>query len=187
LHQGALLVLSKQGSVEIDDELAQRLNGVRSGVNLPLRAEGRVVGCVGLTGTPHLIRQHGELVRMAAETMLEQARLLRLLARDARMREELTLSLVRDEALTPALIDWAQRLGINIAMPRVAAVIEVDSGSLDVDSVLMELQRLHTILSMPERNNLIATVSLNELVVLKPALNQKGSGTRIGIAKGPRI
>jgi carbohydrate diacid regulator len=173
-HQGALLALSKQGSIEIDDDLAQQLDGVRPGVNLPLRAEGRIVGCLGLTGTPQLIRQHGELVRMAAETMLEQARLLRFLARDARMREELALSLVRDEALTPALTDWAQRLGINIATPRVAAVIEVESGALDVDSVLMELQRLHTILSTPERNNLIATVSLNELVVLKPALNQRG-------------
>jgi carbohydrate diacid regulator len=173
-HQGALLALSRQGSIEIDDDLAQQLDGVRPGVNLPLRAEGRIVGCLGLTGTPQLIRQHGELVRMAAETMLEQARLLRFLARDARMREELALSLVRDEALTPALTDWAQRLGINIATPRVAAVIEVESGALDVDSVLMELQRLHTILSTPERNNLIATVSLNELVVLKPALNQRG-------------
>ena len=174
LHQGALLVLSKQGPVEIDDDLARQLDGARPGVNLPLWFDGRVVGCVGLTGDPGAIRHYGELVRMAAETMLEQAHLLSLLARDARMREELTLGLIRDEALTPALVEWAERLGIDIALPRVAAVIEIDSGSLDAASVLIELQRLHTMLTSPERNNLVATVSLNELVVLKPAFNQKG-------------
>lgn len=173
-HQGALLVLSRKAPVEIDDDLAQRFEGVRPGVNLPLHAEGRVVGCVGLTGHPQALRRYGELVQMAAETMLEQARLMQLLARDARLREELVLSLIRNEALTPSLANWAQRLGIDIALPRVAAVIEVDSGSLDVNSVPGELERLHTLLTTPERDNLIATVSLTELVVLKPALNTKG-------------
>jgi len=174
VHQGALLVLSKQAPVEIDDDLAQRLDGVRPGVNLPLQAEGQIVGCVGLTGLPQALRRYGALVQMAAETMLEQARLMQLLARDARLREELVLSLVRNETLPPTLTRWAERLGIDIALPRVAAVIEVDGGSLDVGSVLRELQRLHTLLTTPERDNLIATVSLTELVVLKPALTGKG-------------
>lgn len=174
IHQGALLVLSKQGPVEIDVDLASKLDGARSGMNLPLRSEGRIVGCVGLTGNPKEIRQHAELVRMAAETMMEQAHLLGLLAHDARLREELVLSLIRDAAPTAALADWAKRFGIDIALPRVAAVVEVDSGTMGVDEVLVELQRLHYLLSTPARENLIATVSLNELVVLKPALNGKG-------------
>ncbi|MDR3436508.1 sugar diacid recognition domain-containing protein [Telmatospirillum sp.] len=174
VHQGALLVLAKQAPVEIDEDLVQQLDGVRPGVNLPLRAEEQIVGCVGLTGLPQALRRYGALVQMAAETMLEQARLMQLLARDARLREELVLGLIRNETLTPAQIHWAERLGIDVALPRVAAVIEVDGGSLDVDSVLGELQRLHTLLTTPERDNLIATVSLTELVVLKPALNGKG-------------
>lgn len=173
-HEGAMLVLSKQGPVEIDADLSRQLEAVRPGVNLPLRSEGRIVGCVGLTGAPDTIRQHAELVRMTAESMLEQAQLLHLLARDARLREELALSLIRGETLTPSLLNWARQLGINIALPRVVAVIELDSSSLDIEATLFELQRLHTLLGTPERDNLIATVSLNELVVLKPALNKKG-------------
>ncbi len=174
LHEGALLVLSRQGRVEIDAALAQQLDAVRPGVNLPLIADGRIVGCVGLTGDPQRIGQQAELVRMAAEAMLEQAGLLRLLARDARLREEVTLGLIRADGPTPALAGWAERLGIALDLPRVAAVIEVESDTLDLDAMLVELQRLHTLLSTPERGNLIAATALNELVVLKPALDRRG-------------
>ena len=174
LHEGALLVLSRQGRVEIDAALAQQLDAVRPGVNLPLIVDGRVLGCVGLTGDPARIGQQAELVRMAAEAMLEQAGLLRLLARDARQREEVTLGLIRTDGPTPALAGWAERLGIALDLPRVAAVIEVESDTLDLDAMLVELQRLHTLLSTPERGNLIAATALNELVVLKPALDRRG-------------
>ncbi|WDJ98170.1 helix-turn-helix domain-containing protein [Xanthomonas campestris pv. incanae] len=174
LHEGALLVLSRQGRVEIDAALAQQLGAVRPGVNLPLIVDGRVLGCVGLTGDPQRIGQQAELVRMAAEAMLEQAGLLRLLARDARLREEVTLGLIRTDGPTPALAGWAERLGIALDLPRVAAVIEVESDTLDLDAMLVELQRLHTLLSTPERGNLIAATALNELVVLKPALDRRG-------------
>ena len=70
--------------------------------------------------------------------------------------------------------EWAQRLGIDLNQPRVVAVIEVDSGQLGVDSAMVELQQLQNMLATPERNNLVAIVSLTEMVVLKPALNQFG-------------
>jgi carbohydrate diacid regulator len=72
------------------------------------------------------------------------------------------------------LMEWAQRLGIDLNKPRVAAVVEVDSGQLGVDSAMAELQQLQTLLTTPERDNLIAIVSLTEMVVLKPALNSHG-------------
>jgi ABC-type multidrug transport system ATPase subunit len=78
------------------------------------------------------------------------------------------------ELRTQTLTEWAQRLGIDLNQPRVVAVIEVDSGQLGVDSAMVELQQLQNALATPERNNLVAIVSLTEMVVLKPALNQFG-------------
>lgn len=174
LHEGALLVLSQARVVDIDEAVARHLHGVRPGINLPLRIDGSIVGVIGLTGNPAQLRQYGELVCMAAEMMLEQARLMHLLAQDSRFREELVLNLIRAEALSPALMEWAQRLGIDPEEPRVAAVVEVDSGQLGVDSAMAELQQLQALLTLPERDNLIAIVSLSEMVVLKPALNGHG-------------
>ncbi|MBQ4773248.1 CdaR family transcriptional regulator [Pectobacterium versatile] len=174
LHEGALLALSQGRVVDIDDAVARHLQGVRPGINLPLRIDGEIVGVIGLTGNPSQLRQYGELVCMTAEMMLEQARLLHMLAQDSRLREELVLNLIRTDDLSPALMEWAQRLGIDMNKPRVAAVIEVDSGQLGVDSAMAELQQLQTLLTTPERDNLIAIVSLTEMVVLKPALNSHG-------------
>ena len=127
---------------------------------------------VGITGKPSQVRRYGELVRMTAEMMLEQASLMRLLARDSRLREELVLQLIRSETVSPEQEEWAQRLGVNLKQPRLAAVVEIDSGTLGVDAALAEIQQLQTLLTTPERDNLIATVSLTELVVLKPTRAQ---------------
>jgi len=174
MHEGALLALSQARVVDIDDAVAKHLHGVRPGVNLPMRIDGEIVGVIGLTGEPETLRHYGELVCMTAEMMLEQARLLHMLAQDSRLREELVLNLIRSDTLSPALMEWAQRLGIDLNQPRVVAVVEVDSGQLGVDSAMSELQQLQTMLTTPERDNLIAIVSLTEMVVLKPAFNTYG-------------
>jgi len=158
LHEGALLVLSQGRVVDIDDAVARHLHGVRQGINLPLRLEGEIVGVIGLTGEPEALRKYGELVCMTAEMMLEQSRLMHLLAQDSRLREELVMNLIQAEEHTPALNEWAQRLGIDLNQPRVVAMIEVDSGQLGVDSAMAELQQLQNALTTPDRNNLVAIV-----------------------------
>jgi len=174
MHEGALLALSQARIVDIDEAVARHLHGVRPGINLPMRIDGEIVGVIGLTGEPEFLRYYGELVCMTAEMMLEQARLLHMLAQDSRLREELVLNLIRSDTLSPALTEWAQRLRIDLNQPRVVAVVEVDSGQLGVDSAMSELQQLQTLLTTPERDNLIAIVSLTEMVVLKPAFNSHG-------------
>lgn len=183
LHEAALLALSHGRSVDVNDELAKHLQGVKIGVNMPLRVDGQIVGIIGLTGDPSHLQQYGKLVCMTAEMMLEQSRLLSMLAQDSRLREELVLNLIRSESLSIDQKDWAQRLGIDLSLPRVVVVIEIDSGQLGVDTALSELQRLQDLLSTPDKLNLIATVSLTQMVVLKPALNNAGNWDLIRIRK----
>ncbi|NHL56854.1 hypothetical protein G6X41_03835, partial [Staphylococcus aureus] len=95
-------------------------------------------------------------------------------AQDRRLREGLVENLSQAEGHTPALNEGAKRLGIDLNQPRVVAMIEVDSGQLGVDSAMAELQQLQNALTTPDRNNLVAIVSLTEMVVLKPALNSFG-------------
>jgi len=168
LHEGAQQVILQGRSIEVDESMVDHLRGARPGINLPLRLEGQIVGVIGITGIPAEVRNYGQILRMTAEMMLEQAKLMRLLARDSRLREELVLHLIRSEQPSPELEEWAQRLGVNLKLPRIAAVIEIDSGAMGVDAALAEIQQLQTLLTTPERDNLIATVSLSEIVVLKP-------------------
>ena len=182
-HDGALLVLAQERAVEIDEAMASRLHDARPGINLPLRAEGRVVGVVGLSGAPEGIRQHAELVRMAAETMLEQARLMQVLARDERLREELVLQLIGAAPGTPAAHEWAgewaRRLQVDLAVPLVALLIDIDAPALAADAVLAEQQRLQRRLSALEPGVLSAPVSLRELAALLPLPPGEGESSRL--------
>lgn len=174
IHDGALLVLSQDRIVDIDEGVAHGLHGVRPGINLPLHLDGNIIGVIGLTGDPANLKEFGKLVCMTAEMMLEQARLFDILAQDSRLKEELILDLISSESITPSLTEWANLLGVDLSVPRIACIIEVDSGQLGVENSRSELQNLQHLLKVPERDNLVAIVSLTELVILKPALNYFG-------------
>ena len=174
IHDGALLALSQGRVVDIDEAVIHSLHGVRPGINLPLRIDGEIVGVIGLTGEPAGLREFGKLVRMTAEMMLEQARLFNMLAQDSRLKEELVQDLIESDTIMPNTIDWANRLGVDLSVPRIACIIEVDSGQLGIENARNELQNLQQLLKFPERDNLVAVLSLTELVILKPALNKLG-------------
>ncbi|WP_165088927.1 CdaR family transcriptional regulator [Neisseria yangbaofengii] len=174
IHDGALLALSQGRIVDIDEQITKNLHGVRPGINLPLRLDGETVGVIGLTGDPENLREFGRLVCMTAEMMLEQARLFEMLAQDARLKEELILNLISTEKISPSMNEWAKRLGVDLSTPRVVCIIEVDTGHLNIEAISNELHNLQNLLHYPERDNLVAILSLTQIVILKPALDSLG-------------
>ncbi|MDO7919847.1 sugar diacid recognition domain-containing protein, partial [Pseudomonas aeruginosa] len=54
----AQLVLANRRVVEIDEQAAACLRGVRPGVNLPLLHAERLVGVLGITGAPEVVRPY---------------------------------------------------------------------------------------------------------------------------------
>ena len=127
LHAGALLALAKQLTVEIDDASARNLHGAQPGINLPLTVHGQLCGAVGLSGAPDDVRQFGELVRLTAEMILEQAQLAGELQRDSRYREAFVLNLINgDHANQADLTAWAHRLGVQFDRMHAVYLLELD-------------------------------------------------------------
>ncbi len=174
LHEGGVLAITQARVIHIDDTMTAQLHGVRPGVNVPIWADGQIVGAVGLTGAPAEVQPYAELVRTIAEMILEQTRLVQLLEHDSRLKEELTLTLTREMPPTPNTENWARHLGIDLKQPRVAIVVKIDSHSLDADDTAHKLQHLRNLLIASERNTLVASTSLTELIVLRPALDSQG-------------
>lgn len=73
MHEGAVLVLKHQSAVEIDRKQAEDLAGVKPGLNLPIPFHDRIVGVVGVTGQSNEVRHFGQLVKMAAEMLLQHS------------------------------------------------------------------------------------------------------------------
>ena len=173
LHHGALHAISTQQEVYIE-EISTGVFKAKPGVNMPLRVQQEIVGVIGVTGDPEHLKEYAKLVCMTAELMLEQADLFKILSQNARLREELVLKLIHEPSINEETAAWAKRLDIDLDLPRVACLIQIDSHGRDVDAIRQELLNLQELLVTPERGNLVAVLSLNELLVLKPALDADG-------------
>ncbi len=169
-HEGALLAIRDNRTIEINDSVASTLSGVKTGINLPIIYSDQVIGVVGISGTPEEVRSYGELVKMTAELIVEQAALMSQVQWNKRHREELLLQLIEGSSLNDGqLLSIAQRLDLDLSQPRVATVIKVIPRAGE-PVTLEHLQKLVHLLEHPERDNIvgIASVSMNEIVVLKP-------------------
>jgi carbohydrate diacid regulator len=124
VHEGAVIVIERGSGFEISETEAEKLQGVRAGINLPITFEGNIAGVIGITGAPEEIRSYGELVRMAAELSLQQAVLINEIQWDDRLKEELVSQIIHYEGrLDPLFLERSQRLGIDLDLPRAAIVI----------------------------------------------------------------
>ncbi len=124
VHEGAVIVIKQGTGFEITEEEAIRLHGVRPGLNLPIFFDGKIMGVIGITGSPDEIRSFGELVRMAAELSLQQAVLMNEIQWDERLKEELVSQIIHSEGKHDSLfLERAMRLGIDFELARTAIVI----------------------------------------------------------------
>lgn len=172
LHEGAMLAIAQQRVVTIDNPTARKLKGVKPGVNFPLKLNNEIVGVIGITGEPTEIIQFGKLVCMSAEMMMEQAELLNELSQNNRLKEEFVLSFIKSDHQAANLTEWSRKLNVDLTLPRVVAIIEIDSGQLGIQTAMHELQNIQNELQSITKSKLVAIKSLTEIVVLIPALNK---------------
>jgi carbohydrate diacid regulator len=178
LHPGALLALAKQDTVEIDSADLPYLPGAKAGINLPLTVRGHMCGVVGVTGSPDETRQFGELVRVTAEMILEQALLIGELQRENRYREEFVLQLINQTGISDvSMTGWAAQLGVDLKQSRAMFVLELSDANHQPDLVLMKIQRVKSELAVNWPHLLIAMVAPGELAILETfdASNRQGS------------
>ena len=167
LHAGARLALAQSRTVEVDAAVTRSLEGAQPGVNIPLVVRGQVCGVVGISGEPDDVRQVGELVRVMAEMILEQAQLLRELQHEKRYREEFVDQLIAQEATSHADLErWSGRLGIDFRELRAAVVLELLDETVGPDRAMAELQRCQQHLAAWEPSLLMSAISPRELVML---------------------
>jgi len=162
-HEGAVLALTENRVVEIDAVTAAHLKGVRPGINLPFSFHSQQVGVIGISGEPAQVRAYAELVKMAAEMMVEQAALLDQHQWEKRYREELANQLLQPQPTSGSLEAMAAYLGLDLQQPRIVWIAELQ------DTQPHLLRELLTELEQTQREALIAITGFNEMILLRPA------------------
>lgn len=167
VHEGALLVLKENRAVEIDEQAVQQLNGVKMGINLPIHFLGETAGVIGITGHPDDIREYAQLVKMAAELVLQQSFFLEQGQWKQRLIEELINQLIYDDHIEEEhFLKRAKALGIDLSLPRFVMVIEVPE---------QQMRFFRELTYGLEREDVAAFTYASEIVVLKWAPHKEQS------------
>ncbi|MGE8497722.1 MAG: CdaR family transcriptional regulator [Pseudomonas sp.] len=162
-HEGAQLVLANRRVVEIDEQAAACLRGVKPGVNLPLLHAEQLIGVLGITGAPETVRPYAELVRMAAEMLVEQ-RQLQAERHWQRHQLEAWLRQLFDASVPLATLGAeAERLGVPLAWPRQVCLLEL---SEEGDPLPRQARLLSALAGKAE--HLCAPLGARELLWCRP-------------------
>lgn len=127
-HEGAQLVLANARVVEIDEQTARQLKGVQPGINLPLMHDDQLIGVLGITGEPELLRTHAALVRMAAEMLVGQRHQQADQHWRKRRCEDVLALLLAEQGDSPRLLDEARQLGLKPDLGRTPYLFELGAG-----------------------------------------------------------
>ncbi|WP_437882899.1 sugar diacid recognition domain-containing protein [Pseudomonas sp. LRF_L74] len=129
-HEGAQLVLANRRVVEIDEQAARQLKGVQPGINVPLIHDDRLIGVLGISGDPQVLRTYAELVRMTAEMLVDQSHMQAEQHWRKQRCDDLLGALLGEREVPQRLVDEARQLGLKPGLTRTPCLIEpVDSGS----------------------------------------------------------
>lgn len=146
-HEGAQLVLANRRVVEIDDQAAACLRGVKPGVNLPLMHAKQLIGVLGITGAPEIVRPYAELVRMAAEMLVEQRQLQAERHWQRHQLESWLRQLLDPKQSLQSLEAEAERLRLTLHWPMQACLLELED---DNDPVPRQTRVLGALSAKPE-------------------------------------
>ncbi len=129
-HETAMRVIESGETIMVTEKEAVALFGVRPGINMPIKSNGTVVGVVGITGDPEEIKGVAQLVRMAAELIVEQEENTYRFFMHRNDKNAFVISLLNDAASgnIKGISNWALELGYDMAIPRVACLIDSPGG-----------------------------------------------------------
>lgn len=169
-HDGALLALKENRTIEIDEQSVNQLKGVKMGVNLPIHFLGETVGVIGITGDPNDIREYAELVKMAAEMVLQQSFFLEQVQWKQRLKEDLVNQLIYDDYVDESsFLERAKTFGVNLSLPRLVIVVEIPHEQIQY----VNQQLLRTLTYELATEDLAAFTYSSEIVVLKSIVNEE--------------
>ena len=176
-HSIAADVIRKEHRIDITEEEARQVVGVKAGINMPFYYDGKIGGVIGITGKPSVIEKPARIVKMVMELMLEQEFFKeRLYAKHHQHTLFVNQVLEYEGDLGWREVEtWGEQLGFDLKIPRRAILFRL-LNSREVlkrnplytmdrikDTMLEEIMNSHYSVSQ----DIIGHADLDQFIVLK--------------------
>lgn len=171
-HEVAKEIVGVNQAMEVKVEEESEWAGVKPGINLPIFFQGEVSGVVGITGDPGEVRRYGELVKMTAEMVMEQAYLHEQIQLDQRIKREFVNQWIAGKAVTSrSFSERAKTLGITLGEKR--GIIVIRERQKGKPKARERLDKYEKAISHVIHQNDVMTVQDEELIIVKSAQSDK--------------
>lgn len=126
-HQGAKAVLESGDYIEIYPDDMERYPGSLPGLNWPIAFGKQIVGVVGISGHPDVVRNTAKLVKMVTELILERENLIEELQANMHLRDQFVQLLLSDKSAEnyAQIAKTAAMVEFDLHMPRLVAVVDI--------------------------------------------------------------
>lgn len=161
-HEGALRTSQQKKKLIITEQDVPHLAGVKAGINLPIYFQHQVIGVIGITGNPEIVTPFGEIIRKMTELLISENDYAEQFEWHSRAMETFVMEWLQAKEPSPALLDRARTLTINLMRCRTAAIVEFAQRTQPLSREVWT-----TILkAFPQSEHDIAVRSGNERVIL---------------------
>lgn len=119
-HQGAKEAIDRDETVIIHGSDLDRYPGSRPGLNMPITLNGQIIGVVGISGEPQVVRNTAKMVKMVTELILEREMLREEFRSQAQLKEHFALLLFSEQVAEhyEKLAKTAKLLQYDLTLPR---------------------------------------------------------------------
>lgn len=126
-HKGSKDVIESGKVIEIYPEDLDRYPGSLPGLNWPIVLGDQIVGVVGISGHPDIVRNTAALVKMVTELILEREILMEEFRSQSHLHEQFAISLLSEQAASSysKISARANLLKFDLLLPRLIAVTNV--------------------------------------------------------------
>lgn len=141
-HHGALEVMERGIPVAISRENADKWEGSRPGLNLPIEYQGRLIGVIGISGNPEEIYEFGEIVKMITEMMIHHAYMAEQLEWRQRLRELVFDDLLARPFKEETTLQKLSLLNMDVTAPYVTATLQLKNKSVSIKELLRKIEQI---------------------------------------------
>lgn len=136
-HEGADIAIRSNREVYISERDVERLDGVKPGINVPIRFHDQILGAIGITGTPEKVRPFVDILRRMTELLIHEAYQAAQLEWKTRGIEAFVYEWLNSSHLDPGFMERGEILGLSFTTPYLLILFQVhleessDMGYLD--------------------------------------------------------
>lgn len=122
-HNGALETIKTGKDVEIFEDTAEE----KRGVNIPIIFRNKVVGVIGITGAPHIVKPFAKLVSVTAELLVNQEYTINENVIEQKLIEEFLYQWINmKDDYDENFIQKGLSLGIDVTKAKQVAAIQLE-------------------------------------------------------------